>query len=427
MSNRLPGNVEVDDRWTTRTGEPSSRHGVGKRWRVRWVDLEGVQRSKSYTRKVDARKFADEITAQLSRGDYVDPSDPTTVEDLWKSWEPVQGTAVKPTTRYGRQGAWRRDVAPKWARKRAAHIRKAHVSEWVAAMVENGAGASRVGQAVEVLRLVLGHGVDDGVLRTNPATGVRLPRAVPARRVYLTVVQVETVAGAAGDVAGPWAEALVRLAAYTGLRWGELTGLRVEDVDLTRCRLQVRQAISTVGGKMIVGTPKTHEQRAVPLPAALVEEVARMVADKDGDALVFATGRGTPVSASNFRQRVWLPALEDVAGLVPEGVRVHDLRHTAASLAISAGANVKAVQAMLDHASAVMTLDTYADLFPDDLDAVGVAMDGLIVQGRRVEMWRWWASMVATPGWVAGGMWLWLATRPRGGTRGARRAHLRVV
>ncbi|RSZ64404.1 site-specific integrase [Corynebacterium hylobatis] len=425
MAARNPGNVEIQDRWTTRAGEPSTRHGVGKRWRVRWVDLEGAQRSKSYTRKVDAKKFADEISAQLTRGDYVDPHERMTVGELWRLWEPVHATTVKPRTAYSRRSTWHVHVAPAWSSRVASRIRKAHVTEWVADMTRAGASPATVHQAAVVLRLVLGYGVDAGVLIVNPASGVRLPRAAASRRVYLAVSQVEQLSGAAGDVAGEWARVLVRLLAYTGLRWGEATGLRVEDVDLARRRLAVVQAIEVVGGKMIIGTPKTHEQRAVPLPGALVEDVASLLRGRESGALVFASGRGTPVSASNFRQRVWQPAVEDVDGLVPEDVRIHDLRHTAASLAISAGANVKAVQAMLGHASAVMTLDTYADLFPDDLDAVGVAMDMLIVESRRVELSRWWASMVATPGWVAGAMWLWLASRPRGG--GGRRRHLRAV
>lgn len=413
----------------TRAGGPSSRHGVGLRWRVRWVDDAGVQRSKSYGRKVDARRFADEITAQLTRGEYVNPHDRMTVGELHAQWEPVQASTVKPKTAYGRAGVWRRDVAPVWASRPAASVRRSHVAQWVAEMVKAGAGASRVGQAVEVLRLVLGHGVDARVLVANPAAGVKLPKAQPARRVYLTVSQVETVAGAVEDIAGPGPGTLVRVAAYTGLRWGELTGLRVEDVDLVRRRLHVRQAVSAVGGRLVVGTPKTHEQRAVPLPGALVEEVAGLVEGRAAGALVFGTARGTPLSASNWRQRVWLPALEDVAGAVPDGVRVHDLRHTAASLAISAGANVKAVQAMLGHASAVMTLDTYADLFPDDLDAVATAVDGMIVRARNVELvelWQSWARLVATDGWVPGALVLWLVSGVWRRAPGAGR-HLRVV
>ncbi|NLA55339.1 MAG: site-specific integrase [Corynebacterium humireducens] len=378
---------------------------------------------------MDARRFADEITAQLTRGEYVNPHDRMTVGELHSQWEPVQATTVKPKTAYNRAGAWRRDVAPVWASRKAASIRKTHVSQWVADMVTAGAGASRVGQAVEVLRQVLGHGVDSRVLVSNPAAGVKLPKAQPARRVYLTVSQVEAVAGAVEDNAGTWAGTLVRVAAYTGLRWGELTGLRVEDVDLVRRRLHVRQAVSAVGGRLVIGTPKTHEQRSVPLPASLDDEVGALVSGRGLGVLVFGTARGTPWSASNFRQRVWVPSLEDVAGAVPDGLRFHDLRHTAASLAISAGANVKAVQAMLGHASAVMTLDTYADLFPDDLDAVAAAVDEMIVKARNVELvelWQWWARLVATDGWVPGALVLWLVSgawrRPPGAGR-----HLRVV
>ena len=122
------------------------------------------------------------------------------------------------------------------------------------------------------------------------------------------------------------------------------------------------------------GEPKDHEQRWVPIPRSVANELGGFLAGKGRESLVF-TGerRGNPLRVKVARKSWWDDAV--VASRCPEGFTPHELRHTAASLAISAGANVKAVQRMLGHASAAMTLDTYAELFDDDLDDVAAALD----------------------------------------------------
>ncbi len=122
--------------------------------------------------------------------------------------------------------------------------------------------------------------------------------------------------------------------------------------------------------------PKTYQDRQVALPTSVRDVLAQHLADyvgPDKDALVFTTDEGAPLRLSNFRSRVWWPALE--AARLPKTVRIHDLRHAAASFAIATGANVKQVQAMLGHSSAMVTLDVYADLLPDDADDLAAKMD----------------------------------------------------
>jgi integrase len=115
----------------------------------------------------------------------------------------------------------------------------------------------------------------------------------------------------------------------------------------------------------------------VPFPAFLAQPLAALMVGKARDELVFAGRKGVVLRVSTFRPRVFAPAVERCRAADPSFsvITPHDLRHTAASLSISAGANVKAVQTMLGHASAAMTLDTYSDLFPDDLDAVAARLD----------------------------------------------------
>ena len=183
---------------------------------------------------------------------------------------------------------------------------------------------------------------------------------------------------------------MVRFLAYTGLGWGEMAALRVCDFDMLRRRVNVSRSVTESGG-LVWSTPKTWERRSVPFPAVLADELAALMVGKDRDGLVFTDQRGGVLRNSNWRARVFAPAVEacQKADETFPSVTPHDLRHTAASLAISAGANVKAVQRMLGHAKASMTLDTYADLFDTDLDAVAVELDAAIkaaacVQSKRL-------------------------------------------
>ena len=127
--------------------------------------------------------------------------------------------------------------------------------------------------------------------------------------------------------------------------------------------MKVEASATEINGHLEWGATKTHETRTVVVPRFVVDRLG-----PSGDGLVFAAPKGGPLRSSNFRRDVWAPACE--ASQMPEGLLVHDLRDTAASLAISAGASIKAVQRMLGHASAAMTLDTYGSLFEEDLEAL---------------------------------------------------------
>jgi integrase len=140
-------------------------------------------------------------------------------------------------------------------------------------------------------------------------------------------------------------------------------------------RVNVSRSVTESAG-LVWSTPKTWERRSVPFPAVLADELAALMVDKGRDELVFTDMRGGVLRNSNWRARVFEPGVtacrkadESLPSITP-----HDLRHTAASLAVSAGANVKAVQRMLGHAKASMTLDVYADL-DADLDDVATNLD----------------------------------------------------
>ncbi|MCU1617527.1 MAG: putative phage integrase [Frankiales bacterium] len=166
---------------------------------------------------------------------------------------------------------------------------------------------------------------------------------------------------------------VVLVLAYCGLRWGELAALKVRRMNLVRRRIDVAESVVEVDGVLIWGVPKGYERRSVPIPAFLADELRGHLADREPDDLVFTGLRGGGVLRNRIFRRAAFDRAATAVGL--DGLVPHELRHTAASLAVSSGANVKAVQRMLGHASAALTLDTYTDLFDDDLDAVAERLD----------------------------------------------------
>jgi integrase len=183
----------------------------------------------------------------------------------------------------------------------------AEVAAWVQRLTASGLAAATVRYAHRVLSLLLAHAVRDGRMARNPAEGVRLPRVVREEPVFLDHDQVATLAEACGRYA-----LLVRFLAYTGLRWGEVSALRVSRLDLLRRRVTVAAAFAEVGGQLVEGTPKNHQRRSVPIPRFLVDELASHLAGKRPDELVFTAPNGGPLRNTNFRSRVFLPAAASV-------------------------------------------------------------------------------------------------------------------
>jgi integrase len=362
----------VEDRWRRTDGTPSARAGKGKRWMARFVDDQGRENAKSFDKRLEAQAWLDEITAAQVTGMYVAPkAGLISVGELYAKWLGTQGH-LKATTVATRKYTWSSHIEERWANVAIAEVPTSDVRSWVQDMVAAGAGPATVENALSVLRQVFALAVEDKRLARNPCAGVKAPRRQHRPRGYLTHDQVEALACEIAEYA-----TVVRFLAYTGLRWGEMAALRVEGMDMLRRRVNVQRALTEVKGQLVWSTPKSCERRSVPFPRFLADDLAALMVGKRRDDLVFTAPNGGVLRLSHFRPRTFGPAVERLVATVPKFPRVtpHDLRHTAASLAISGGANPKAVQTMLGHQSAALTLDTYADLFPDDLELVSAALD----------------------------------------------------
>ena len=335
-------------------------------WRAHYRTPAGAQRNKTFTRKIDAERFLATVETSKITGSFADPAlGRLTVAEWSTRWLEAQGH-LKPSTRERYAGILREHVLPRWGRVRLADVRPSEVQRWVGDLAQRRSPSS-ARKAHRVLSLVLALAVRDNRLARNPADGISLPREAPRDRRYLSHAQVRDLAAAASGQG-----LVITFLAYTGLRFGEVAALRVGRIDLARRRIEVAESVTSVNGRLVWGTPKGHARRWVSVPAFVANQLAEHVAGKTPADLVFQSPQGGVLRASNFRRDVFEPAAR-AAGL--DGLVPHGLRHTAASLAIAAGADVKVVQQMLGHKSATMTLDLYGHLFEDRLDEVAQRLD----------------------------------------------------
>ena len=220
--------------------------------------------------------------------------------------------------------------------------------DWVRDLSASGLSPGTVRQAHRVLSLILAEAVKDGRLSRNPASGVQLPRAIRSDPRFLTAVEVARLVEAAHPNG-----LSVAILAFCGLRLGELAALRVRRVNLLRRRLVVAE----VSPKWPAAQSGHYPRPTAPGRCRSCRHWrwgSRRCAREWGPRIYSSPlPRGGALRLGNWRRRVFDPACR-AARLVD--VTPHDLRHTAASLAIASGANVKAVQQMLGHASAAMTL-----------------------------------------------------------------------
>lgn len=330
------------------------------RWRARYRGPDRRERSKHFDRKIDAERWLASIETAKSSGQWIDPArSRVTVGDWCATWLDAQAD-LKPTTLARYRGILTNHVGPAWGRVPLGEVTPADVSTWVAELTASGLSAASVRYCHVALSSALSYAVLDGRLARNPAAGVKLPKVTSREKVYLTHVELGRLAEECGEYS-----TMISTFGYCGPRWGEGVAWRVRDLDLLRRRLAVAQSMTEISGRAVFGTPKDHERREVPVPPWLVEPLTAILGGREPDALLFAGAKGAVLRNGNFRRRVFDPAARR-AGV--EGLTPHGLRHTAASLAIQAGASVLAVCRMLGHANPTITLNVYGHLWSSDLD-----------------------------------------------------------
>lgn len=255
---------------------------AGKRWEARYRKPDGkTARKGGFLRKRDAEAYIAEVEVAKSAGTYIAPSDAhATVAVLGMDWLVAHEAAVKPSTYHSDESAWRIHVEPRWGARRVGSIRHTEVAAWIAELAA-AKSPTTVKRCHGVLASILDGAVRDRRIPSNPAREVKTPKKSKKPKPYLSHKQVERLAAASRD------PDVIRFTSYTGLRWGEVTGIRVGNVDLTRRRVLIEENAVEVNGHVQVGTPKTHERRAVVYPAFLDKSVRAAVKGKAADDLLW--------------------------------------------------------------------------------------------------------------------------------------------
>jgi len=341
-------------------------------YRVRYRDPLGQQRSRTFRRKLDAGRFAREIEVDKDRGAWIDPRNADTPLAEWAETFMSLARSLAPTT----QETYRRDldryVLPALGSRRLGQLHPEEIEQWLNDELESGLASSSVHRHYRTLRRMLQSAVEKDRLLANPCDRVHPPKVTTRKMAVLDWKQAVTLAEAHSDRY----RALIYLALDSGMRWGELTGLRCDSLDVARRKVRVtEQLVELADNTRVRREPKTSAGvRSITIStttAAILERHLDTYVADDPDALVFTNGAGSPISHSSFHAHHFSRALERV-GLQ---CRFHDLRHTSVALAIAAGAHPKAIQARMGHSSITVTLDRYGHLFPELDEAIADAFD----------------------------------------------------
>lgn len=335
--------------------------GQNGEWRERSFYVETLSEAKKLRSETLARRF---------------PEGSTTLTDWHAKHWPVIAGSVRPSTARAYERGWRLRVKP-WLghiklEKLTAGVIEEAMSEW------SGNTSTRI-DALSVLSRLLDGAVRARIVPLNQARLARRPRVESSsslRSRALTASEVQLLLASVEDA---HYRRYVAGLVYTGMRANEATALRIEDVDLDHRTIHVRRAYSIgADGRGVELTPKSHKERDVPIPTPLIVPLVEAMAGKARGELVFTGPRGGRINASNVRRALDWNTLRKK--LRRDDLRLHDLRHTLATLLFDAGASANDVQAILGHSSMQMT-ERYSRARSDVAKRAAAAIDSLFDGG----------------------------------------------
>lgn len=374
------------DMWTAPDGSKRARHGTGRRWRIRWVDPGGAERSRSFGRKGDADSFRKDIEADLQRGEYRDPgAGKVTVGKFSAGW--LASQTFGESTRETVERRLRLHVLPQLGDKTLAQITPSVIQAWIKGL--QPAAPSSVRVLLTLLSSILGAAVDDGLIPSNPVhtRSVKAPK-ISQRRIEPWSADLVTAVRA--GLPDRYA-AMADCGSGLGMRQGEVLGLAAGDVDFLRRTVHVRRQVKRVGGRLVFGPPKGGKERTVPLPQTVALALSAHIAacPPVSSTLPWQAPGGRPVTAellfsslggkalerSTWNEGAWHPALRK-AGMVPSrDAGFHQLRHHYASALLAAGVDIRSLAEAIGHADPGFTLRVYTHLMPDSADRIRSAID----------------------------------------------------
>lgn len=358
----------------------------GKAWRA-FLKYRGHRDSRTFTRKADAVRWLTEQRAEIDRGTWLDPARASiAVAELFEPW--LDSRQVEGSTRRNDRNVFRAYVSATFGAKAVGDVTQPMVKAWVVALTTKAgepAAARTKRDALRVLRGVLEHAVADGRIARNPAVGIKVAGTKGSAGQALSMPEFRAFV----EALHPDHRDEARVLALCCLRWSEFSGLDERDVirDGARVFLAIRRRrVLDEAGKRVTlpGTKRGREMtRLVPVLPELVPLVeGRLTGHPYGP--LFPSAEGARLDSRNWRRSSgWVRACRVVGR---DGLRPHDLRHTGATAWLRQTGDVKAVQALLGHATATMTLDLYAHLLTDSLERATDRMaKGMDAESARTE------------------------------------------
>lgn len=370
--------AHVQDRWETVVDgrrQRTDRYGQGRRWRARYVDPDGVERSRMFDRKQDAERFLTTVKADVLHGSYVDPdAGRVTFAQFAEQWLAAQ--TFSEGTREATELRIRLHAVPILGADELRNIRPSAVQAWLRGL-QRDLAPTYVRVILTNVSAVFNAAVDDGLIARNPAkaSSVRPPKLDHRKVQPWPVERVLAVVEALPDRY----RAMAVVAAGCGLRQGEVFGLRLRDIDFLRKQLRVEQQVKLVRGRLVIDKPKGGRTRTVPLPEWVAVELAEHLRRHPAghDDLAFTSREHKPLNRNHINGYVWRPALVAAGVELGRGNGMHALRHFYASALIDAGESASAVAEYLGHADPGFTLRVYARLFPSSENRARSAIDRL--------------------------------------------------
>jgi integrase len=282
---------------------------------ARYRDPSGRQVTKSFERKGAAEDYLADVEHGKRHGSYIDPNRSKIKTGKWaQQWLAAQ-SQLKPSTYARYAGIVSKHIEPRWNTVPLNEVEHAEVAAWISGI---DLAPASVHYIHRVFSLIMEVAIRDRRLSHNPASGVRLPKVEDSEKRYLTKDQLFLLADSS-----PEYRTMILVLGYCGLRFGELSALRVGRVDTMRGRLTVAESATEVAGKLIFGTPKNHQRRSVPVPRFLADLLAIELAGKAENDLVFTTQTGKALRNLNWRRDHFDRAATE-AGL--PGLTPHELR-----------------------------------------------------------------------------------------------------
>ncbi|MDA1654272.1 site-specific integrase [Bacillus thuringiensis serovar kyushuensis] len=325
------------------------------------------KKKRGFTTKKEAENSLTKMLSEVHTGAYVEPSKLLYGEYL-ECWFNTKKHSVGIQTAKVLKGYLNSRIIPSLGNFKLAKLTSLHMQNYVNSLRDDGLKRGTIEKIIKIIRNSLEHAIDLELISKNVAAKTKLPKSDKEELTVWNEQEVQLFLKVAQDSRY---SIVFHMALVTGMRQGELLGLRWKDVDLEKGHLTISQTLSHDGKTFLVGGKTKSSLRKILLPTSTIaklkkhravvlkEKLSQGEEYQDND-LVICTPSGTPINPANVRRS--LNALIKKAA-VPK-IRFHDLRHTHATLLLAKGVNVKVISERLGHSNIKITLDTYSHVLP---------------------------------------------------------------